>query len=64
MPAVSKAQRRAMAVAKYHPGKLYARNRGLLRLKKEGKLNEYITTREKHLPQKRARERKTRKRRR
>ena len=29
MPAVSKVQRRAAAIAKHHPDQLYARNKGL-----------------------------------
>jgi hypothetical protein len=40
MPAISKAQRRAMAIAEHHPGKLYARNRGLLGMTK-GQLHDF-----------------------
>jgi hypothetical protein len=32
MPAESKAQRIAMAIAEHAPGKLYARNRGMLKM--------------------------------
>lgn len=51
MPAVSKKQRRAMAIAKHHPGKLYKRNRGLLGMSQE-QLHEFASTKEKKLPKK------------
>lgn len=34
MPAVSEKQREAIAIAEHHPDKLYAKNRGLLSMKK------------------------------
>lgn len=49
MPAVSKAQRQAMAIAEHHPGKLYARNIALLKMKKK-QLHEYASTKETNLP--------------
>ena len=52
MPAKSKAQRRAMAIAEHHPEKLYARNKGLKKMTK-GQLHEYATTTEKSLPKRR-----------
>ena len=51
MPAESVAQRRAMAIAKAHPEKLYKRNRNLLDMTKE-MLAEFASTREKDLPRK------------
>lgn len=51
MPAESVAQRRAMAIAKHHPEKLYARNRAMLKMTKS-QLHEYASTKEAHLPQK------------
>lgn len=49
MPARSKAQRRAMAIAEHHPEKLYKRNRGLLAMTKS-QLQDFATTKEKGLP--------------
>ena len=51
MPAKSKAQRQAMAIAEHHPEKLYARNKGLKEMSKE-QLHEFATTKEKGLPKK------------
>ncbi len=51
MPAVSKAQRAVMAIAENHPGKLYKRNRGLLKMSK-AQLHDFATTSEKKLPRK------------
>jgi len=51
MPAESKAQRQAMAIAEHHPGKLYKRNRSLLKMSKK-QLHDYASTEEKHLPKK------------
>lgn len=51
MPAVSKAQRRAMAIAKHHPSKLYKRNRGLLKMSKS-QLHDFAKTKERGLPRK------------
>jgi len=49
MPAKSVVQRQATAIAKEHPSKLYARNRGLLKMSKS-QLGEYASTKEKGLP--------------
>ena len=49
MPALSQAQRRAMAIAEHHPGKLYGRNRGLLKMS-QGQLHDFASTPEKGLP--------------
>lgn len=51
MPAKSKAQRRAMAIAEHEPGKLYARNKGLKKMGKE-ELSDWASTKEKGLPKK------------
>jgi len=49
MPAVSKKQQIAMAIAKHAPGKLYKRNRGLLKMSKE-QLSDFARTKRKKLP--------------
>ena len=49
MPAVSKKQRRAMAIAKHHPGKLYKRNRGLAKMTRK-QLHDFASTKEGGLP--------------
>ena len=51
MPAVSKKQRRAMAIAEHHPEMLYKKNKGLLKMSKE-QLSDYASTKEKRLPAK------------
>lgn len=51
MPAVSKKQRRMMAIAEHHPSKLYGRNRGALTMTKT-QLHHYAATKEKGLPKK------------
>lgn len=48
MPAYSKAQRRAMAIAEHNPGALYARNASLKKMSKE-QLSDFASTREKGL---------------
>lgn len=48
MPAESKKQRRMMAIAEHHPEKLYARNRGVLKMGR-AKLHEFASTKEKGL---------------
>jgi len=50
MPAKSKAQRQAMAIAEHHPGKLYKRNQSLLGMSKD-KLHDFASTSEKGLPE-------------
>ena len=51
MPAKSKKQRRAMAIAEHHPKELYAKNKGLKKMSKS-QLHDYATTPEKGLPTK------------
>ena len=50
MPATSKAQRQAMAIAEHHPGELYARNKGMAKMT-HGQLHDFAATSEKHLPE-------------
>jgi hypothetical protein len=54
MPAVSVKQREAMAIAEHHPEKLYAKNKGLLKMSKS-ELHKYASTKEKGLPLKKKR---------
>lgn len=49
MPAKSKKQRRAMAIAKHAPKKLYKRNRSLKKMSKAD-LSDFAKTKEKGLP--------------
>lgn len=49
MPALSKKQRRAMAIAEHHPSQLYAKNRGLLKMSHQ-QLHDFAATKEKNLP--------------
>lgn len=49
MPAVSVAQRTAMAIAEHHPEKLYARNKGLKKMTHK-QLHEFASTSESGLP--------------
>jgi hypothetical protein len=51
MPATSKAQREAMAIAEHHPEKLKKRNRGMLGMSHE-QLHDFAATPEKGLPDK------------
>ena len=53
MPSKSKVQRRAMAIAEHAPGKLYKRNRGLLKMSKR-QLHEFAVTKEKKLPKRKS----------
>jgi len=57
MPAKSKKQRKAMAIAQHHPSKLYKKNRGLLKMSKK-QLHEFATTKEKGLPKKKKKRKK------
>lgn len=50
MPAESKDQRIAMAIAEHHPEELYARNKGLTKMS-HSQLHDFAATPEKHLPQ-------------
>lgn len=49
MPATSKKQRRAMAIAEHHPSELYRRNKGMKKMSK-GQLHDFASTKEKKLP--------------
>jgi hypothetical protein len=49
MPATSKAQQQAMAIAEHEPSKLYGRNRGLLKMTKS-QLHDFAATKRKGLP--------------
>ena len=51
MPAKSKAQQIAAAIAKHNPGKLYKRNKGLAKAGK-GELSKLASTSTKNLPYK------------
>jgi hypothetical protein len=51
MPAVSKNQRIAAAIAAHHPNELYARNRGLAKMSLK-QLHHFAATKEKGLPRK------------
>ena len=54
MPARSKRQRRAMAIAEHHPEKLYKRNRGLKKMSRRD-LHEFASTKEKGLSKRKKR---------
>ena len=49
MPAVSKAQQQAMAIAEHEPEKLHAENKGLLQMSHK-QLHDFASTSRKHLP--------------
>jgi hypothetical protein len=51
MPAVSKKQRRVIAIAEHHPEELYERNKGLKKMSKKA-MHEFAETKEKKLPMK------------
>lgn len=51
MPAVSKKQRRAMAIAEHHPDELHADNKGLAKMS-HSQLHDFAKTKEKNLPEK------------
>lgn len=53
MPSVSKAERRAMAIAEHHPEELNPENRGLLKMTHE-QLHGFASTSEKGLPKHKA----------
>lgn len=50
MPAESKAQRIAMAIAEHSPEKLYAKNKGLAKMTHQ-QLHDFASTPEKGLPE-------------
>ena len=54
MPAKSKVQRMAMAIAEHSPGKLYKRNIGLLDMSRK-QLHEFASVSEKRLPKRKKR---------
>lgn len=56
MPAVSRNQRVAMAIAEHEPGKLYKRNRGLASMS-QSSLHDYASTPEAGLPRKKRKKR-------
>ena len=51
MPAVSKKQRRAMAIAEHHPESLHEENKGMAKMSKP-QLHDFAATKEKKLPMK------------
>jgi hypothetical protein len=51
MPAKSKKQKQAMAIAEHDPSKLYSRNKGLKKMSKK-QLHDYASTPTKGLPAK------------
>lgn len=51
MPAKSKKQRIAMAIAEHEPSKLYGRNKGMKSMSKS-QLHDFAATKEKGLPEK------------
>lgn len=51
MPAVSKAQQAAAAIALHHPNQLYPRNKGLAQMSLKD-LHHFATTKRKGLPRK------------
>lgn len=50
MPATSRAQQQAMAIAEHEPDKLYAKNKGLLKMS-HSQLHDFAATPRKGLPQ-------------
>ena len=53
MPAESKAQRKAMAIAEHEPSKLYGRNKAMLKMSK-GQLHDFAATKEKGLAERKS----------
>jgi hypothetical protein len=53
MPSTSQAQQIAMAIAEHAPSKLYARNKGLLKMSKP-QLHDFAATPRKGLPKRKA----------
>jgi hypothetical protein len=51
MPSVSKKQQEVMAIAEHSPEKLYAKNRGLLKMT-HSQLHDFASTKRKGLPTK------------
>ena len=55
MPAVSKKQQEAMAIAEHEPSKLSAKNRGMLKMSK-GQLHDFASTKRSGLPMKKGKQ--------
>jgi hypothetical protein len=53
MPATSKAQQQAMAIAEHNPSQLYARNKGLLKMS-HSQLHDFAATSRKGLPKRKS----------
>jgi hypothetical protein len=51
MPSVSKKQQEAMSIAEHAPGKLYSKNKGLLKMS-QTQLHDFASTPRKGLPEK------------
>ena len=51
MPAKSEAQQQVMAIAEHNPSKLYAKNRGLLKMNRS-QLHDFASTKHEGLPKK------------
>ena len=49
MPATSKKQQMAMAIAEHSPGKLYGKNKGLLKMSRS-QLHDFASTKRSSLP--------------
>ncbi len=49
MPSVSRAEQQATAIAEHNPSKLYARNKGLLKMSHQ-QLHDFASTKSKGLP--------------
>ena len=60
MPAVSKKQQEAMAIAEHEPGKLKGKNKGLLKMS-HGELHDFAATKRKDLPERVSKGKKTKK---
>lgn len=60
MPAVSKNQQMAMAIAEHEPGKLKGKNKGLLKMS-HSQLHDFAATKRKGLPMKKKGKGKTKK---
>lgn len=50
MPAVSKKQQETIAIAEHEPGKLYDRNKSLLKMKRSD-MHDFASTKRKGLPE-------------
>lgn len=57
MPALSKKQRRLMAIAEHHPDQVYSKNRGVLKMSHQ-QLHDFAATKESGLPKRKGKGRK------